>query len=222
MPTLQVCLQWTAVVFNTFTLLIGSMAALAGVYELLYKLDEGSSDHIDAEKIMQLAMAGSLILAAVIGCSGAFLGSIKVLAVHLVMLVLLIGAHVYRLAHYNESKHVDTTEEFVMGVWMRELVHPGAMHQLERRYECCGDKGFSDYTSLSMRVPQSCFHTKDGVHALYPYAEGCMTAVKRAHLNIYRSERWAHGGLIGYEIVGIILGITLCCQLTTKTRRYAY
>lgn len=64
-----------------FAQLIGSLAALAGVYELLYKLDEGSADHIDADKIMQLAMAGSLILAAVIGCSGAFLGSIKVLAV---------------------------------------------------------------------------------------------------------------------------------------------
>ncbi|EDW08610.1 uncharacterized protein LOC6578769 isoform X1 [Drosophila mojavensis] len=221
MPTLQVCLQWTAVVFNTFTLIIGSLAALAGVYELIYKLDEGSATHIDFEKIRQLTMAGTLILAAVIGCSGAFLGSIKVLVVHLVFLVCLIGAHIYRLMHYNEARHVNTTEEFVMGIWLKELSHSGAMHQLEQRYECCGNKGFSDYTS-TMRAPQSCFHTVDGVHALYPYTEGCMSAVKRAHLSIYRFEKWVHCGLIGYEIIGIILGITLCCQLTNKPRRYTY
>jgi len=68
------------------------------------------------------------------------------------------------------------------------------------QYECCGDKGFSDYTSLNMKVPRSCFHTKDGIHALYPYGEGCMAAVKRAYLQIYRYEKWVHCGLIGYEV----------------------
>nr|AAM29604.1 RH51444p [Drosophila melanogaster] len=109
-----------------------------------------------------------------------------------------------------------------MDLWMKELVHHGAMQDLQQEYECCGDKGFSDYTSLNMKVPRSCFHTKDGIHALYPYGEGCMAAVKRAYLQIYRYEKWVHCGLVGYEVVGIILGITLCCQLTNKTRRYTY
>ncbi|KAL7736651.1 hypothetical protein ACLKA6_015286 [Drosophila palustris] len=222
MPTVQVCLQWTAVVFNTFTLIIGSLAALAGAYELLYKLEEGSAEHIDIDKLVQLVIAGTLILAAIVGCLGAFLGSIKVLVVHLVILGLLIAAHIWKLSNYNETKQLDATEVFVMGIWMKELTHPGAMYQLQRRYECCGDKGFSDYTSLKMRVPASCFHTEEGVHALYPYSDGCMTAVKRQHLNIYRLEKWAHIGLISYEIVGIVLAITLSCQLTTKTRRYTY
>ncbi|KAH8299779.1 hypothetical protein KR044_005879 [Drosophila immigrans] len=222
MPTVQVCLQWAAVVFNTFTLIIGILATLAGAYDLLHKLEEGSVEHIDIEKIVQLSIAGTLILAALIGCSGAFLGSIKVLVVHLVLFGLLIGAHGYKLTNYNETKQQDTTEVFVMGIWMKELAHPGAMYQLQRRYECCGDKGFADYTSLKLKVPPSCFHTDNGVHALYPYADGCMTAVKRDHLKFYRLEKWAHIGLISYEIVGIILGITLSCQLTTKTRRYAY
>ncbi|EDW01563.1 protein late bloomer [Drosophila grimshawi] len=222
MPTMRVCLQWSAVLFNTFTLIIGCLAALAGAYELLYQLDEGFTDHIDVNKIIQLTTAGILILAAIIGCTGAFLGSIKVLVVHMVLLVLLIGAHVWRLAHYNESKYMDATEVFVMDIWMKELSHPNSMQTLQHRYKCCGNKGFSDYTSLHMKVPYSCFHTEDGLHALYPYPEGCMTAVKRVHLNIYRYEMWTHCGLIGYEIVSIILAITLSCQLTTKTRRYAY
>lgn len=61
--------------------IIGSLAALAGVYELLYQLEEGSAHHIDIEKMVQLGIAGTLILAAIIGCTGAFLGSIKVLVV---------------------------------------------------------------------------------------------------------------------------------------------
>lgn len=28
--------------------------------------------------------------------------------------------------------------------------------------------------------------------------------------------------LLSRQVVGIILGITLCCQLTSKTRRYTY
>lgn len=79
------------------------------------------------------------------------------------------------------------------------------------------------------------------MQALYPYSDGCMVAVMREHLKLYILEKWVHIGLIGYEvsesrvisrrcfrtllylqIVGIILAITLCCQLTTKTRRYAY
>ncbi|KAH8371791.1 hypothetical protein KR093_008852 [Drosophila rubida] len=240
MPTVQVCLQWAAVVFNAFTLIIGILATLAGAYDLLHKLEEGSAEHIDIEKIVQLSIAGTLILAAIIGCSGAFLGSIKVLVVvsykpsfylpplltlhsqHLALLGLLIGAHGWKLTNYNETKQQDTTEVFVMGIWMKELAHPGAMYQLQRRYECCGDKGYADYTSLKLKVPPSCFHTEDGVHALNPYPDGCMKVVKRDHLKLYRLEKWTHIGLISYEIVGIILAITLSCQLTTKTRRYAY
>ncbi|ALC41257.1 Tsp42Eo [Drosophila busckii] len=218
MPTVQVCLQWTAVVFNTFTLIIGSLAALAGVYELFYKLEEGSTDHLEVEKLLQFAIAGTLILAAIIGCFGAFLGSIK----HLVFLLLLICAHIWKLAHYNETKLLDATEVFVMSIWMKELVHPGAMQRLQHTYECCGNKGSNDYKSLSMKVPKSCFHSKDGLIAVYPYVEGCMAAVKRAHLQLYRDERLVHAGLMGYEIVGIILTITLCCQLTNKMRRYNY
>ncbi|KAH8267148.1 hypothetical protein KR018_012406 [Drosophila ironensis] len=219
MPTVRVCLQWTSVFFNTVTLAVGIVAALAGVYELEH-FNEGSAEHL--EKFVQLGMAGALILAALIGCLGAFLGSIKVMVVHLVVLGLLIASHVWKLSHYNETKQLDATEVYVMDLWMKELVHHGAMQHLQQAYECCGDKGYADYTSLNMKVPRSCFHTKDGIHALYPYAEGCMAAVKRAYLQIYRYEKWAHCGLIGYEIVGIILGITLCCQLTNKTRRYTY
>ncbi|XP_033152241.1 protein late bloomer isoform X2 [Drosophila mauritiana] len=219
MPTVRVCLQWTSVVFSTLTLIVGVLAALAGVYEL-DKFDEGSAEH--TEKFVQLGMAGALILAGLVGCLGAIFGSIKVMVVNLILLLALIASHIWKVSHYNETKQLDATEVYVMDLWMKELVHHGAMQDLQQEYECCGDKGFSDYTSLNMKVPRSCFHTKDGIHALYPYAEGCMAAVKRAYLQIYRYEKWVHCGLIGYEVVGIILGITLCCQLTNKTRRYTY
>jgi len=68
------------------------------------------------------------------------------------------------------------------------------------QYECCGDKGPSDYKSLNMEIPRSCYHNKDGIHALLPYGNGCMDAVQKAYLKIYRYEKWAHIGLICYEV----------------------
>jgi len=51
-----------------------------------------------------------------------------------------------------------------------------------------------------MEIPRSCYHNKDGIHALLPYGNGCMDAVQKAYLKIYRYEKWAHIGLICYEV----------------------
>ncbi|XP_016958628.1 protein late bloomer [Drosophila biarmipes] len=219
MPTIRVCLQWTSVVFSTITLIVGILAALAGVYEL-DEYSEGSAEHL--EKFVQLGMAGALILAGLIGCLGAIIGSIKVMVVNLSLLLVLIAMHIWKVSHHNETKQLDATEVYVMDLWLKELVHPGAMKNLQQEYECCGNEGSEDYKSLNVEMPRSCYHTKDGIHALLPYGEGCMAAVKRAYLQVYRYEKWAHIGLICYELVGIVLGITLCCQLTNKTRLYTY
>lgn len=103
--------------------------------------------------MVQLGIAGTLILAAIIGCSGAFLGSIKVLIVvcsiplqiqllffpltadllqHLILMGLVIAAHIWKLSHYNETKQLNSSEVFVMGVWMKELLHPGSMQHLQQ------------------------------------------------------------------------------------------
>lgn len=68
------------------------------------------------------------------------------------------------------------------------------------QYKCCGDKGYTDYTSLNIKVPASCYHSENRVQALYPYSDGCMVAVMRDHLKLYSLEKWAHIGLIGYEV----------------------
>ncbi|XP_030387986.1 protein late bloomer [Scaptodrosophila lebanonensis] len=219
MTAARVCLQWTVVVFNVLTLIIGGLAVAAAVYEYLY-FSEGSVGHID--KWLQLGVAGALILSALIGCTGASVASIKVLVLYIILLLVMICAHIWKLAHYSESKQLAATEVYVIATWMQELERPGAMNQMQQEYECCGDKRFTDYTSLGLKVPKSCFHTEDGLHALYPYTEGCMVAVKRVYLQIYRYEKWVHCGLMAYEILGIVLAITLCCQLTNKTRRYNY
>lgn len=49
-------------------------------------------------------------------------------------------------------------------------------------------------------APASCYHIENRVQALYPYSDGCMTAVMRKHLHLYIMEKWVHIGLIGYEV----------------------
>lgn len=129
MPTVRVCLQWTSVVFSTLTLIVGVLAALAGVYEL-DKFNEGSAEH--TEKFVQLGMAGALILAGLVGCLGAIFGSIKVMVVNLILLLALIASHIWKVSHYNETKQLDATEVYVMDLWMKELVHHGAMQDLQQ------------------------------------------------------------------------------------------
>lgn len=52
---------------------------------------------------------------------------------HLILMALVIAAHIWKLSHYNERKQLNSTEVFVMGVWMKELLHPGSMEHLQQR-----------------------------------------------------------------------------------------
>ncbi|EDW01565.1 GH21511 [Drosophila grimshawi] len=189
---------------------------------MVYQLDEQvhmETIPIEAYKITQFIMAGILVLAAIIGCAGAFSGSKKVLVVHVALLVLLIVAHVGRMALYNEYKRMDAIEKRVMDTWNIQLSHGYVFGTIQYRYQCCGVQDFMDYNKLNITVPESCYPNFNNG---YPYPEGCMTAVKHGQLNVYRYDMLIHCGLIGYEIVGIILAQTLSGKLTTSTRRYAY
>ncbi|XP_037954027.1 protein late bloomer-like [Teleopsis dalmanni] len=219
MASARVCLQWTLILFNTFSVIIGILAIVAGVYEL-EKFTDGSAEH--TEKIVQLAAASVLVISAFIGCCGAVNGSIKILCLFIVILVGLIASHIWKLWRYDEGKQLTATEMLVTYTWIAELVKPGAMIEMQATYECCGKKSYVDYTSLGLELPRSCFRVQNGMRAVYPFGEGCMSAVKKAYLTIYRYERLAHWSLIGFEVLGILLSIILICKLTAKTRRYRY
>lgn len=50
----------------------------------------------------------------------------------MILLLALIASHIWKVSHYNETKQLDATEVYVMDLWMKELVHHGAMQDLQQ------------------------------------------------------------------------------------------
>lgn len=79
------------------------------------------------------------------------------------------------------------------------------------QYVCCGKNGYIDYTSNFMKVPDSCYYFENNKKSFYPHDEGCISAVSRAYMSIYRMEKWAHISLIGIEV-----SEELCCLICRR------
>uniref|UniRef100_W8BTL3 Protein late bloomer n=1 Tax=Ceratitis capitata TaxID=7213 RepID=W8BTL3_CERCA len=213
------CLQWTVIVFNILSLIIGVLSVGACVY-VLEKFSEGSGEHL--EKFVQLGAACLLVLATFVGCFGAVHGSVRILCCYVTMLIAIIISHIWKLYRYNEDKQISATEKMVTTAWMDWLVKNGAMDELQETYECCGEKNSLDYVNFKIKIPLSCYRTQNGLRMITPYEEGCLEALKRAYLAVYRNERLAHSLFIGFECLGILISLLLICKLLTKSRRYSY
>ncbi|XP_049308387.1 protein late bloomer [Bactrocera dorsalis] len=213
------CLQWTVIVFNTLSLIIGILSVVACIYEL-EKFTEGSAEH--REKLVQLASVSLLVLSSFVGCLGAINGSVRILCCYVTMLIAMIASHIWKLYRYNETKQMAATEKMLTAAWMSELVKKGAMDPIQETYECCGVSSSLDYVNLNVKIPLTCYRSQSGLRSIYPYGEGCLVALKRAYMNIYRYERLGHSLLIGFEGIGILISLLLICKLLTKSRRYSY
>ncbi|XP_023291945.2 tetraspanin-8 [Lucilia cuprina] len=219
MPSCRSCLQWTIIIFNTSCVIFGILGVVESVFEL-QKYNYGSPDF--TEKIVQIVIGTVLVISAFIGCCGAVHGSVKMLILFITILFALIAAHIWKLWRYDELRVRTTTEVMVSYTWVEEVVERGKMNPLQETYTCCGKHGYIDYINNFMKVPDSCYHYENNKKSYYPHEEGCISAVSRAYLSIYRMETWAHISLIGFEILGIILSIVLICNLTADTLRYSY
>ncbi|TMW42602.1 hypothetical protein DOY81_012318, partial [Sarcophaga bullata] len=169
--------------------IFGILGVVESVFEL-QKYDYGSPDF--TEKIVQIVIGTVLVISAFVGCCG---------AVHFVynnILELDSGSYL-ELWRYDELRLRTTTEVMVTYTWVEELVERGKMNPLQETYVCCGKQGYSDYTTNSMKVPDSCYYFENNKKSFYPHDEGCISAVWKAYLNIYRIEKWAHISLIGLE-----------------------
>ncbi|XP_073847641.1 tetraspanin 42Eo [Musca autumnalis] len=215
----RTCLQWTVIVFNTMSVVLGILAAVASVFELL-KYSYGTPDF--TEKLVHIGISTILVVSAFVGCCAAVNGSVKMLVSFIVILLALIASHIWCLWRYDEERIRISTTNMVNYYWIAETHEKGYMNILQETYECCGKVGYLDYIHNSMTVPDSCYYFHNNKREFYPHGQGCLPAVIDAYLNIYRTEKWTHVGLMGFESSGIILAIVLIFNLTADTRRYNY
>ncbi|XP_011178823.1 protein late bloomer [Zeugodacus cucurbitae] len=213
------CLQWAVIVFSTLSLIIGVLSVVACIFEL-EKFTDSSAEY--REKLVQLAAVSLLTLSSFVGCLGAVNGSVRILCCYITLLITLIASHIWKLHRYNEDKQMTATEKILTSAWMSELVKKGAMDPIHEAYECCGFTNSLDYVNHNMKIPLSCYRSEGGLRSIYPFEEGCLVALKRSYMSIYRYERLGHSLLIGFEVIGILISLLLICKLLTKSRRYSY
>uniref|UniRef100_A0A1A9W164 Tetraspanin n=1 Tax=Glossina brevipalpis TaxID=37001 RepID=A0A1A9W164_9MUSC len=198
MATVRSYLQWSIVVVNIFCIIFGIIGVIESALEL-QKYNYGSLDY--TEKIVQIIMGVALVVSGFIGCGGSLNGSLKLLSLYIFILLMLMIGHVWKLWRYDESRVRNTIEVMITYTWIEELVERGKMNPLQYNYHCCGKRGYSDYTTLNLKIPDSCYRLeKNNKKAFYPYGEGCLSAVSSAYLDIYRAEKWFHVSLIGIEV----------------------
>ncbi|XP_061395776.1 protein late bloomer [Musca vetustissima] len=197
----RTCLQWTVIVFNTMSVVLGILAVVASVFEL-QKYSYGTPDF--TEKLVNIGISSVLVISAFVGCCAAVNGSVKMLVSFIVILLALVASHVWCLWRYDEERVRISTTNMVNYYWIAETHEQGYMDILQETYECCGKVGYLDYLHNSMTVPDSCYFFHNNKREFYPHGKGCLPAVLDAYLNIYRTEKWTHVGLMGFEFAAII------------------
>lgn len=107
----------------------------------------------------------------------------------------------YWIAETHEQGYMDILQETVgpsnENLCFHKQINVACIHL---QYECCGKTGYLDYHHNSMTVPDSCYFFHNNKREFYPHGKGCLPAVLEAYMNIYRTEKWTHVGLMGFEV----------------------
>lgn len=94
------------------------------------------------------------------------------------LLTIIFVTSVYIVTHFEATSIITTSVEAVELLWERELMSEGPMADIENRFHCCGLHNSSDYTSINLPLPASCFYAEND--AWVHYNEGCLEKVKFA------------------------------------------
>ncbi|XP_011178824.2 protein late bloomer [Zeugodacus cucurbitae] len=97
---------------------------------------------------------------------------------HCALFTIIFVTQMYIVTHFEASSIITTSAETVELLWERELVNEGPMADIESRFHCCGLHNSSDYTSINLPLPASCYYTEND--AWVNYNDGCLEKVKFA------------------------------------------
>ncbi len=81
------------------------------------------------------------------------------------------------------------------------------IEQLERQFQCCGVDNYTDYDHVQHQIPTSCYPNQ--IRTGLPFIKGCAKGVADWMWNELPIIAGAIGGILFFEIFGIVLSMVL-------------
>ncbi|XP_036218778.2 23 kDa integral membrane protein isoform X3 [Bactrocera oleae] len=123
------------------------------------------------------------------------------------LVTIIFVTQMYIVTHFEATSIITTTVEAVELLWERELVKEGPMADIESRFHCCGLHNSSDYTSINLPLPASCFYDEND--AWVHYNEGCLEKVQFAARRASNALSYAGYTLAVAQLLALIFAFVL-------------
>ncbi|XP_039955527.1 uncharacterized protein LOC120771538 [Bactrocera tryoni] len=123
------------------------------------------------------------------------------------LVTIIFVTQMYIVTHLEATSIITSTVEAVELLWERELVEEGPMADIESRFHCCGLHNSSDYTSINLPLPASCFYAEND--AWVHYNDGCLEKVKFAAGRASNALSYAGYTLAVAQLLALIFSFIL-------------
>nr|XP_014088553.1 uncharacterized protein LOC106616428 isoform X2 [Bactrocera oleae] len=127
--------------------------------------------------------------------------------VYCALVTIIFVTQMYIVTHFEATSIITTTVEAVELLWEKELVKEGPMADIESRFHCCGLHNSSDYTSINLPLPASCFYDEND--AWVHYNEGCLEKVQFAAGRASNALSYAGYTLAVAQLLALIFAFVL-------------
>ncbi|CAD7013403.1 unnamed protein product [Ceratitis capitata] len=187
---------------NTLCLIIGLIMTLLCVFFM----DSVQNLHL-IYCIFGLIVGALTVFSALVGYRAIKPPKAAWMWLYFALLAILFVIQMYVVIQYEASSIVATTLEEVESLWKRELVKEGPMADIESRFHCCGLHNSSDYITLNLPLPASCFYTEN--NAWTNYNEGCLEKVKFAADRASNALSFTGSALAAAQLVALVFSFIL-------------
>ncbi|KAH8267151.1 hypothetical protein KR018_012558 [Drosophila ironensis] len=204
--------------------LFNALWAILGILVLIFGgLSWGGMP--DQYAIGILVLGGIILIISLFGCCGAVRESPRMLWTYvsllLVLLALIVAFIILNPRDVFKKYALQTVEDH----WQLEQTKPGSMDLIQKTYHCCGRNSGQDYLDIAFwnrTVPTSCCKDANCVNPLNLYVHGCLEKVEEAFADEATTSRYLEWGLLGFDVVILLLAIILAIHYQNRRRRYNY
>ncbi|KAH8279073.1 hypothetical protein KR026_001020 [Drosophila bipectinata] len=204
--------------------LFNALWAILGILVLIFGgLSWGGMP--DEYAIGILVLGGIILIISMFGCCGAVRESSRMLWTYVTLLLVLLGLIVAFIVLSPSDVFKKYALKTVEDHWQQEQTKPGAMNTIQTTYSCCGRNSAQDYLEIpyyNKTVPSSCCKDNNCVNPLNLYVSGCLVKVEEAFADEATTSRYLEWGLLGFDVVILLLAIILAIHYQNRRRRYNY
>ncbi|KAH8254228.1 hypothetical protein KR032_009001 [Drosophila birchii] len=210
-------IKYSLFLFNALWAILGILVLIFGAL--------GWGGMPDEYAIGILVLGGIILIISLFGCCGAVRESPRMLWTYVSLLLVLLLLMVAFIVLNPRDVFKKYAAQKVEHDWIQEQTSPGSMDLNQRTYGCCGRDSPQDYLSIqyyNQTVPSSCCKELNCVNPLNLYTDGCLKKVEEAFADEGSTTTYLEWGLLGFDLVILLLAVVLAIHYTNRQRRYNY